>query len=107
MNIEKIASPAGILASVLCLAACTSAVDDGSTDSQDQVGIDGRQAEETGTASQAVAESPDPCSWAEMDQAQSACDNAHGWFGRTYLGCTLTSCVATSTTIYYTYTVGS
>jgi hypothetical protein len=70
------------------------------------VRIDGKQTEEAGTASQAVVQGTDPCSWAKMDQAQAACDQAHGWIGRTFYGCTLTSCVASSTMIYYTYTVG-
>lgn len=101
MNIMKIASSAGLLASLLCLGACTVAADDGATnDRDDKVSVDGK----TGTASEAYAEAPHACSWAEMDTAQSACDQAHGWVGRTFVGCTITSCVATSTTVYYSYT---
>ena len=49
---------------------------------------------------------PHPCSWAEMDIAQAACDKAHSVETRTQvLSCTITACNATSTMIYYSYLV--
>jgi len=101
MNIKTAASSAGLLASLCLLGACAVAPADGSTNGGDDRAD---TTEKTGAASEAVVAAPNPCSWAEMDAAQSACDNAHGWVGRTYVGCTITSCVATSTTIYYSYT---
>ncbi|MFO0667486.1 MAG: hypothetical protein U0174_26280 [Polyangiaceae bacterium] len=48
-----------------------------------------------------------PCTWAEMDTAQEHCDDHHGVHWRTYLmrSCNIVACNASSTTIYYSYTV--
>jgi hypothetical protein len=69
---------------------------------KDQVAHDDKQ---VGKATSAVVDIH-PCSWAEMDAAQSACDANHTVQARSYATtCTITACNASSTMIYYSYVI--